>query len=87
MRRGRTIIWRRVFAPRFLAAAVIALVASLVASAQALPNPYRAVDGWAKLPAGRTMGSVGDLMISPDGAHLWAIVRCDASARDRFGNE
>lgn len=87
MRRSRSIIWPRVLAPRFLLAVVIALAASVVARAQALPNPYRAVDGWAKLPAGRTMGSVGDLMISPDGAHLWAIVRCDASARDRFGNE
>ena len=26
------------------------------AVAQALPNPYRTVDNWAKLPADRTMG-------------------------------
>lgn len=87
MRRGCSSICHRVLAPRVLVAAAIVLLASLGVNAQALPNPYRAVDGWAKLPAGRTMGSVGDLMISPDGAYLWAIVRCDASARERFGNE
>jgi DNA-binding beta-propeller fold protein YncE len=52
-------------------------------------NPYRPVDGlqagqgpgrmggpWAKLPAGRKMGSPGGIEIDVDGAHLWAIVRC-----------
>lgn len=33
------------------------------------------------------MGAVGDLTMDPDGKHLWAIVRCDASEPDRFGNE
>jgi DNA-binding beta-propeller fold protein YncE len=55
--------------------------------AQALPNPYRAVDGWAKLPDGRPMGAVGDVTIDSDGEHVWAVVRCDASAPERFGNE
>src|SRR5688572_16729533 len=52
-------------------------------------NPYRPADGlqagqgpgrmggpWAKLPAGRKMGSPGGIEIDVDGAHLWAIVRC-----------
>ena len=67
-------------------------------SAQALPNPYRAVDGWqqlpeerwAQLPDGREMGAVGDLAMDPDGDHLWAVVRCDANGTTdptRFGNE
>lgn len=56
-------------------------------AAQALPNPYRAVEGWAKLPAGRQMGAVGDVTMDPDGQHIWAVVRCDATAPDRFGNE
>ena len=60
---------------------------SLDASGQALPNPYRAVDGWAKLPAGRQMGAVGGVKVDNDGRHIWAIVRCDATAPDRFGNE
>jgi DNA-binding beta-propeller fold protein YncE len=54
---------------------------------QALPNPFRTVDGWAKLPAGRQMGAVGDVTADPDGRHIWAIIRCDATAADRFGNE
>ena len=56
---------------------------------QSGPNPYRQVDGlqagqgpgrmggpWAKLPAGRRMGSPGGIEIDVDGAHLWALVRC-----------
>lgn len=56
-------------------------------SAQTYPNPYRVVENWARLPEGRTMGAVGDLATDPDGEHIWAIIRCDATARDRFGDE
>lgn len=56
-------------------------------SAQSLSNPYRLVDGWAKLPDGRPMGAVGDLTIDPDGEHVWVIVRCTATERNRFGSE
>ena len=55
--------------------------------AQALPNPYRMVEGWAKLPDGRTMGALGDLKLDPDGKHLWVIVRCTATEPERFGSE
>lgn len=55
--------------------------------AQGLPNPYRAVDNWAKLPDGRRMGAVGGVTVDPDGKHVWAIVRCDAIDPARFGNE
>lgn len=55
--------------------------------AQAQPDPYRAVEGWAKLPDGRPMGAVGDLTMDPDGLHLWAIVRGTATEPERFGNE
>ena len=54
---------------------------------QALPNPYRAVDGWAQLPGGRTMGAVGGVTTDAGGDHIWAVVRCDATAPERFGNE
>jgi hypothetical protein len=67
--------------------AVTLLLAAVHISLYALPNPYRAVDSWAQLPDGRTMGAVGDLTMDPDGLHLWVIIRCDASAPDRFGNE
>ena len=55
--------------------------------AQPYPNPYRMVDNWAQLPEGRTMGAVGGVAINPDGEHVWAVVRCDATAPERFGNE
>ena len=57
------------------------------AISQSLPNPYRAVDGWAKLPDGRQMGAVGGVTIQPGGDYIWAVVRCDATAPNRFGNE
>ena len=68
-------------------AAVTALGTGAEAGAQALPNPYRLVDGWAKLPGGRQMGAVGGVTVDPDGRHIWAIIRCDATARERFGDE
>ncbi|MBI3050518.1 MAG: 6-bladed beta-propeller [Acidobacteria bacterium] len=73
-------------------AAVVALAAAAgtggAVSAQALPNPYRMVDGWAKLPGGRGMGAVGDVTIDRDGRHIWAVVRCEPLADPaRFGDE
>ena len=70
-----------------LAAMVAVLVAPIASLAQSGPSPYRLVDGWARLPAGRQMGAVGKVTMDPDGRHLWAVIRCDASAPDRFGNE
>lgn len=74
-----------------LTAAAIATVLAprTTLHSQAGPNPYRQVDGlqagqgpgrmggpWAKMPAGRKMGSPGGIEIDTDGAHLWAIIRC-----------
>ncbi len=33
------------------------------------------------------MGAVGGVTMDPDGKHVWAVIRCDASAPERFGNE
>ena len=77
----------------FPASLIIALVMFLSlgiatpATAQSLSNPYRAVEGWAKLPDGRVMGAVGGVTMDPDGDHVWAVIRCDATAPERFGNE
>jgi DNA-binding beta-propeller fold protein YncE len=73
--------------PKSALAIIIALCFASQAFAQSLPNPYRAVDDWAKLPAGRQMGAVGGVTMDPDGKHVWAVIRCDASAPERFGNE
>ena len=67
--------------------ALCLLLAAFFTSLYALPNPYRVVGPWVKLPDGREMGAVGDLTMDPDGKHLWAIIRCDAAEPDRFGNE
>jgi len=57
-------------------------------SAQGLPNPYRIVDGWAKLPDGRKMGAVGKVDVAPDGTHIWAVIRCEPLYdQARFGDE
>ena len=73
--------------PVVVAAALVAVVGVNVATDQVLPNPYRQVDGWASLPGGRTMGAGGGVTMDPDGEHLWAVIRCDATAPNRFGNE
>ncbi len=70
-----------------VAATFVAVVGVNVATAQVLPNPYRQVDGWSSLPERRTMGAVGGVTMDPDGEHLWAVIRCDATAPNRFGNE
>src|SRR6185503_9453039 len=41
-----------------------------------LPNPYKAVFNWAKLPNGRQWGSTAGVDIAPDGKSVWAIDRC-----------
>ena len=69
-----------------VAAVALAVVATSVQRAQVLPNPYRQVEGWAKLPDGREMGAVGKVTMDPDGEHLWAIIRCDAPG-EFFGFE
>lgn len=66
--------------------AALLILGSGAAHAQALPNPYRLVDGWAQLPGDREMGAVGDVIVDPDGEHIWAVIRCDAPA-ERFGWE
>ena len=73
--------------PVVVAAALVAVLGGTVATAQVIPNPYRQVDGWATLPGGRTPGAVGKVTMDPDGEHLWAVIRCDATAPNRFGNE
>lgn len=40
------------------------------------PNPYRTVEGWAKLPTGRTWGSTSAVAIDKDGRSVWVAERC-----------
>ena len=66
-------------------AVVLSVVGASVAPAQSLPNPYRQVEGWAKLPDGREMGAVGKVTMDTDGEHLWAVIRCDVRRVLRLG--
>ncbi len=40
------------------------------------PNPYRTIEGWAKLPQGRTWGSTSAVEIDRDGTSIWVAERC-----------
>ena len=43
------------------------------------PNPYRTVEGWLKMPEGRTWGSSSAIDIDPDGSSVWVAERCGAN--------
>ncbi len=43
-------------------------------------NPYRTVEGWAKLPEGRTWGSTSAVAIDKDGKHIWVAERCGVNS-------
>ncbi len=43
------------------------------------PNPYRTVEGWAKMPDGRTWGSTSAVAIDKDGESVWVGERCGAN--------
>lgn len=60
---------------RFLALAA-ALAPALAPPATAQENPYRAVEGWAKLPSSRAWGSTSAVFPAPDGRHIWVAERC-----------
>jgi NHL repeat len=72
--------------PRF---AVLALLlgpsASLGAQAgmaptNSLPNPYRTIEGWARMPEGRTWGSTSAVDVDLDGTSIWVAERCGANS-------
>ena len=46
------------------------------ADVNAAPNPYRAIDDWAKLPAGRVFGQAIGIDIDRDGKSVWVFDRC-----------
>ncbi|HSL70991.1 MAG TPA: peptidyl-alpha-hydroxyglycine alpha-amidating lyase family protein, partial [Longimicrobiales bacterium] len=44
------------------------------------PNPYQTVEGWAKMPAGRSWGSTSAVEIDKDGVSIWVAERCGANS-------
>jgi sugar lactone lactonase YvrE len=70
-----------------LVAAMIVLATAATAHAQSdikptndLPNPYRTIEGWAKLAEGRTWGSTSAVDIDKDGISIWVAERCQANS-------
>jgi DNA-binding beta-propeller fold protein YncE len=73
-----------------LRAMVIGGVAALVSVALAAqakveptndaPNPYQTIEGWAKMPEGRTWGSTSAVDIDKDGKSIWVAERCGANS-------
>jgi sugar lactone lactonase YvrE len=45
-----------------------------------LPNPYRTIEGWAKMPAGRTWGATSAVEIDKDGTSIWVAERCGTNS-------
>jgi NHL repeat len=67
----------------FAIAAVVALtgtaaLSQAIAPTNSAPNPYRTVEGWAKMPEGRIWGSTAAVDIDPDGTSIWVAERCSA---------
>ncbi len=60
--------------------AVVAFAASFAPEALAqndAPNPYRTLEGWAKLPDGRTWGATSAVYAARDGSgNIWVAERC-----------
>lgn len=52
---------------------------SAVAFLAAQDNPYRTVEGWAKMPPGRSWGSTSAVDIDRDGRSIWVAERCGAN--------
>lgn len=61
----------------FTLAAVVALLATSGAAAQAPPNPYRVADeAFGQLPDGRKYGALSAVYPGPDGRTIWVAERC-----------
>jgi sugar lactone lactonase YvrE len=70
---------------RFAVVAMLAVTAGAVYSQSrepinSLPNPYRSITDWGKMPAGRTWGSTAGVDVDRDGSSDWVAERCGAFA-------
>ena len=63
-------------APAFVS--VERALAQAITPTNSVPNPYRSVDGWGKLPEGRIWGSTSAVDIDRDGSSVWVFERCGA---------
>jgi len=67
-----------------IASVAVAVIAGTTVFAQtdpnSEPNPYRTVENWAKLPAGRTWGQVISVDIDRNGKSIWVVERCGGTS-------
>ena len=59
--------------------AAVVSAQNIVAPANDAPNPYTTIEGWAKMPAGRTWGATSAVDIDRDGVSIWVAERCGAN--------
>lgn len=64
---------------RAVVSILLGLLASMSQAQNSAPNPYRTVEGWARLPAGRTWGATSAIFPANDGRHIWVAERCGAN--------
>jgi len=63
-----------------LSLVVLVLTSGGIAFAQnSAPNPYRTIEGWAKLPDGREWGATSAIYPANDGKHIWIAERCGSN--------
>lgn len=62
---------------------VVGVLATTPSQGQApvndLPNPYRTIEGWARMPEGRTWGATSAVAVDRDGVSIWVAERCGAN--------
>jgi sugar lactone lactonase YvrE len=73
---------RRLLGLAVVAALAVASVAGAGVSepVNTLPNPYRTIENWSKLPDGRTWGSTSGIGVDKDGKSIWVAERCGSYA-------
>jgi len=64
--------------PRGVAHAQVTTQGATMAPTNDLPNPYRTIEGWAKL--GRPWGATSAVDIAPNGRDVWVAERCGANS-------
>jgi len=57
----------------------VSLAQAKIEPTNSAPNPYQTVEGWAKMPEGRTWGATSAVEIDRDGKSIWVAERCGAN--------
>jgi len=77
---GKVVCLRRGFGAAGIALAGVALLAQTPPQpTNDLPNPYRTIEHYFKMPEGRTWGSTSGVGVDRDGKSVWVAERCGAN--------